>query len=166
MNYASARPKIRSGDLLGWSHHGWGSWYDIQVQLVRMFTRSRYSHVGVASVFGDRVMIYESVSAGVREFPLSRELPFYWIPMGLEWNDAADRFVYETLGDPYSKWQAIKAQLGLLVPGADKVWECAEWAMTLYERAFGMDPDCKATPEQLMAWALRREGGCEFYVEG
>lgn len=164
MNYATARPLIRSGDLLAWSHKEWGSFYDLQVQAVRFFTQSEFSHVGVAWRFGERVMVFESVSAGVRLFPLSRQVPFYWTPMPVEWNAAADAFAFETLGQPYSKLQAIAAQLGILKAGRDAVWECAEWAQACYQR-LGLELKCKATPAALMEAALGLPNGVQRLVK-
>jgi hypothetical protein len=63
MKYEAAREKVKSGDLLAWSHRGWRSWYDIQIQLVRFFTQSEYSHVGIAWVVGGRVHI-PAIKAG------------------------------------------------------------------------------------------------------
>ena len=48
MKYINFRENIVSGDLLAWTHHGWNSWYNFQIQMVRAFTQSEYSHVGIA----------------------------------------------------------------------------------------------------------------------
>jgi hypothetical protein len=38
MRYQRARPMIRSGDILAWSHRGIRSWRDLKIWFVRMFT--------------------------------------------------------------------------------------------------------------------------------
>lgn len=147
--YTLQRAKIRSGDLLAWSHRGWGSWYDVQIQLVRTFTQSEYCHVGVAYVVKDRVCVFEAVGAGVRIFPLSRLLPFYHVPLQLSWNKSAEDFVWAHLGDKYSKLQAIAAYLGKLQLAVDDVWQCCELEMELHA-LLGLVVPGKATPSSVM----------------
>lgn len=164
MKYDDARTQIQSGDLLAWSAGGWGSWHDIQVNLVRMFTRSEYSHVGLALVGAGRVFILEAVGAGVRLFPLSRELPFWWVrrprPLGPEAID----FAFDRLGDGYSKLQAIKAFLGSLRLGEDDRWECAEYVLRVLD-ADGEQLTRTATPTAVVLAAARTWGPIH-YVEG
>lgn len=131
MKYSEARPLIQSGDVLLWSYRGgWNSWHNIKLQLVRIWTRSDLVHVGVAWVVGGRVMVVEAVSTGVRIFPLSRLLPFYWINTGC-WNDEIEQEALKHVGDKYSYWDAIKGGLGLLAIGRDSCWQCAEFVQHL-----------------------------------
>ena len=74
MNYTDIRDQIKTGDLIGFTHKGWLGWYNFKVQMVRMFTRSEYSHVAIAYVMNDRIFILEAVGAEVRLFPLSRRI--------------------------------------------------------------------------------------------
>lgn len=161
MKYAEARPRIRSGDLLAWSHRGWGSWYDIQIQMVRFFTRSEYSHVGIAWVVAGRVFVLEAVQTGVRIFPLSRLLPFYWFPLGATWEDEVECWALQQVGEPYSKWQAVLAGLGLLRAGEDNIWQCAEYAQEVARRQ-GTPLQGPATPAGLV-WAAQPREGAEMY---
>ncbi len=163
MRYTAARQKIRSGDLLAWSHRGWGSWYDLQVQAVRVFTRSEYCHVGIAWVVGGRVFVLEAVSAGVRIFPLSRLLPFYWLPLGAAWSETIEEIALSHVGERYSRWQAVLAGLGLLAPGEDRAWQCAEYAGMVLMSA-GRDLDCDWTPSGLVL-AAQRQGAPLHYLE-
>lgn len=155
MKYAQAREQIQSGDLLAWSHRGWGSWYDIQIQMVRVFTQSEYSHVGVAWVTAGRVFALEAVQTGVRIFPLSRLLPFYWLPMGASWESEVECWALQQVGEPYSRWQAVLAGLGLLRAGEDNIWQCAEYAQEVARRQ-GTPLPSKATPADLVWAAMRR----------
>lgn len=152
MNYTEARPKIKSGDLLAWSHLGWSSWYDIQIQTVRAVTESEYSHVGMAWVVGDRVFVIESVTPVVRIVPLSNLLKdgVYWIPLDTPISDEELAFALSKVGNGrYSKWQAILSQLKKLKIGADDLWECAEFIIECRKRS-GVILGNVATPAEVV----------------
>ncbi len=126
MKYSDGRPAIRSGDVLAWSHRGWNTWYDIKLQLVRIWTRSEFSHLGIAWIVADRVFVLEAVASGVRLMPLSQLLPCYWIPRS-KWGDSEERAALGLIGQPYSEWQAVLAGLKQLKRAADSSWQCAEY---------------------------------------
>jgi len=163
MNYQAARRKIRSGDLLAWSHRGWGSWYDLKVQAVRVWTRSEYCHVGIAWRVADRLFALEAVLTGVRIFPLSRMRPFYHLPLPARWTPEVEAWALEQVGEPYSQWQAMLAGVGLLKPGADSIWQCAEYAQAVL-RAAGIDLVGDPTPSNIVNEA-KRAGALETLVE-
>lgn len=154
MNYAVARPRICSGHLLAWTHRAWRSWYDIQVQAVRFFTQSEYCHVGIAYELAGRLFVLEAVGSGVRLFPLSRLLPFYWLPLEAKWEPEVEAWAFAQLGLPYSKWQAILAGFGRLKAGADGIWQCAEYAQQILNRA-GVTLPGRPTPANLVDQAMR-----------
>ena len=164
MKYVEAREQVRSGDLLAWSHARWRSWYDFKIQVVRMFTRSEYCHVGIAWVIGGRVFVLEAVSAGVRIFPLSRLLPFYWLPLRAEWEPEVEAWALRQVGEPYSQWQAVLAGLGLLKPSDDSIWQCAEYAAEVARRS-GVELGADATPNAVVVAAQRLPGGVLHLVE-
>lgn len=127
MQYTDLRPQIKTGDLLAWSHRSWGSWYDFKIQVVRMFTRSEYCHVGIAWVVNDRVFVIEAVSAGVRIFPLSKNLPCYWASNHKEIKPEALEWLFAQVGLPYKSqvkmvWQAITGNHELQFGR----WQCSE----------------------------------------
>lgn len=126
MNYNSAKSQIRSGDVLAWTHRGWKTWYDIKLQIVRIWTRSEFCHVGVAWVIGDRVFVLEAVSSGVRLMPLSMLLPCAWISRGI-WSPEHEKRALEQLGKPYSYWDAIMGAVGALDIADNSNWQCAEY---------------------------------------
>lgn len=163
MNYADARPAIKSGDLLAWSHRGWKTWHDWQVQAVRIFTRSEYAHVGLAWRVAKRLFVLEAVSSGVRIFPLSRLLPCYWIPLGVRWSQEVEEFALAQVGLPYSKWQAILAGFGMLDKAKDDRWQCAEFAQAVLARA-GIELPVDATPTALVHAAQQR--GAPTWIVG
>lgn len=158
MNYVDARDRIRSGDVLAWTHRGWSSWYDFQIQMVRVFTRSEYCHVGVAWSIGGRVFVLEAVNSGVRIMPLSRLLPCYWLRLA-RWGDTIEEFALTKVGQPYSKWQAILGGFGTLKIGDDSKWQCAEYVLAVLKYG-GLKLICQATPSGIVDKLL--ELGCSL----
>ena len=127
MKYSDARPLIRSGDPIGYTHKVpmWRSWHDFKVGFVRLWTRSRYSHVGVAWVVGERVFLLESVKSGVRNFPLSMTGAFDWVSRGI-WDEAALTRGLAESGGEYSEVEGMKAPFGVL-DMSNKKWQCAKY---------------------------------------
>lgn len=164
MKYLEARPKIRSGDLLAWSHRAWGSWYDLKVQAVRFFTQSEYCHVGIAWRVAGRLFALEAVQPRVRIFPLAKLTPFYWLPMGIHWSPIIEEFALQPVGEPYSENQAVLAFLGKLAIGEDHQWQCAEYAVEVL-KACGLDVKCTATPTEVVR-AVQKLGSRLELVEG
>lgn len=131
--YDEIRSKIKTGDILAWTHRGgwFRSWYDFKINLVRLFTRSEYSHVGIAVVWAGRVMVLESVTGGIRLFPLSKLTPCYWIKYRSKLFDL-DRAM-SVFGQPYSEIEAVKGKFGRTDDTNGK-WQCAKfvrWANSL-----------------------------------
>ncbi len=170
MIYAQHRKKIRSGDLLAWSHRdGWfSSWHSFKINLVRLFTRSAYSHVGVALSIGGRLWVVESVTPLVRLVPLSSTAPFHHVTMpGLRWESEATEFALSFVGNPqyrYSEVEGIKARLGLNDIN-DAALQCSEFVQILYARA-GVYLPGQATPAGVVCAALERGGVISFVGKG
>ena len=160
MKYADARLKIKSGDLLAWSHKSWATWKDIKIQLVRMFTRSEYSHVGIARVSGERLFVLEAVMPAVREQPLSLEGDFYWLPMKAKWTPKVDEVAMSKIGYPYSQIRAMEAFFVSL--DVNDVSECAAYALCVLKAA-GINLGNRATPDAVVLAAQMR-GSEMFYI--
>lgn len=152
MRYADCRESINDGDVLAWTHTAspFRSWYDFKVFLVRLFTRSEYSHVGIAVRFGGRVFVLESVTGGIRLMPLSKCLPCYLIrddkPFDVE-------RAMSVCGEPYSQLEAILGEFGRTDEN-NGVWQCSEfvkWAKQL---------PCNATPSAVVSYLLSQ--GCQM----
>lgn len=165
MKYTEARPKIRSGDLIATSHGKsmFSSWRDFKIQMVRIFTKSEYSHVATAWVIGERVFVIEAVQPKVRIYPLSKILVessgFYWVPMNAPWKESTLTLALSCVGDPYSQLQAMEAYFQL--PREDSLWECAELARTI-AKCDGVDLGFEATPAKIMHRAITRSGILHF----
>ena len=162
MKYEQARPMIRSGDILAWSHRGVRSWHDLKIWLVRMFTRSEYSHVGTAWVIGDRVFVIEAVMPKVRIYPLSKLGDFYWLQMGAYWRKATETLALSFVGDDYSQVQAMVSPF--ITPPKDDRWECAELVATV-ARQDSIDLGAVYTPSEVVLAAQKR-GAPLTYVDG
>ena len=162
MIYKQARPMIRSGDVLAWSHRGIKSWHDLKIWFVRMFTRSEYSHVGTAWVVGNRVFVIEAVMPKVRIYPLSKLGDFYWLQMGAYWRKATETLALSFVGDDYSQVQAMVSPF--ITPPKDDRWECAELVATV-ARQDSIDLGAVYTPSEVVLAAQKR-GAPLTYVDG
>jgi len=143
MHYQDIRPRIKSGDLIGFSHHNPAS------HVVQVATKSIYSHVAIAWAAAERVYVFEAVQPLVRIFPLSKLLPFYWCEINKDLNDEALNFLNSVVGDCYSVADCIRALKGDTT--LDNRWQCAELGREAM-RKNGHIVDCKATPRDMMGW--------------
>lgn len=149
--YSDIRSTIKSGDLLAWTHRSWGSFYDLQMQCIRIFTKSEYTHVGTAWVIGERVFVIEAVVPKVRIYPLSSLLPFYLIPLNSTWNSHTEEFLLAQVGDPYSVKQAIQSLFR--TPDIDDNWMCGELVRETMIKE-GIDLGTDYTPSGIVNKAL------------
>lgn len=151
MKYSDYRKNINSGDILVWKHRaGWlSSWYDFKVNLVKFFTKSEYTHVAVAWVVGERVMIIESVVPLIRINPLSNDLPCFVIPGdGLSEEQLAKALELVGKGE-YSMSECMLAFLG----DNDRLnneWECAEFT------SYILGLECVDTPAKVVEYLLSK----------
>jgi hypothetical protein len=159
MQYSEIRHKIKSGDILAWTHSKWGSWRDFKIQMVRLFTQSEYSHVGTAWVIGDRVFVIEAVVPLVRIYPLSKLGEFYLIPTKSNWSESTEAIALSKIGERYSQ---IDAMLSLFKElRADARWECAELVATI-ARNDGIELGTRYTPTAVIRAA--QQIGFETYL--
>lgn len=160
MIYHEYRNQIQSGDLLAWSHRPWGSLYDFKIQMVRVATRSEYSHVAVAWVVGARVFVIEAVEPRARIYPLSKLGDFYHLPLGAQWNAETEEAALSFVGSEYSQLRAIRNFFLARQPG--DVSECAALALEVLGRD-GIDLGNRATPDAVVLAAQQR-GTPIYYV--
>ena len=153
MKYADARPMIKSGDLLAWTHRGWKTWHDFKVQMVRMFTRSEYSHVGVAWVVGGRVFALEAVMPLSRIYPLSKLGDFYLIPSDASWKPSTEQYALDHIGKEYSQLAAMAAPFK--AAEKDRVDQCAAYTIQVLAQD-GINLGYRAVPALVVGAALRR----------
>lgn len=162
MKYQEIRNKIRSGDLLAFSHGSWNSWANIKTNFIRLFTRSTYSHVGIAWKINGRLFILEAVKPKLRIFPLSMSGDFYLIPMNAKWSKYTEEFALSKIGTDYSELTAIKA---FFTPLEDEnVEQCAAYAREILEKD-GIDLGAMSRPDTVVLAALNL-GKKLTYIEG
>lgn len=150
MKYADARPLIKSGDLLAFSHGSWKSWREFKTMMVRVFTRSTYSHVGVAWVTANRVFVLEAVKPCTRIFPLSLSGNFYLLPLKAPWTPETEEFALRNIGVPYSEMKAILAFLQPLAKG--DMSECAAYVREVL-KVDGIDLGKLSRPDAVVSTA-------------
>lgn len=159
MLYVDARPLIRSGDLLAFSGGSWATWSGIKVNIVRMFTRSTYSHVGLAWVIGGRVFVLEAVKPTLRIYPLSQCSDFFLLSLKAPWRDLTEAFALKQIGVPYSEWVALQAFFRPLDKG--NVQQCAAYVReTLL--VDGIDLGDRSTPDAVVEATLARGAEIDF----
>jgi len=155
MDYAAARPQIRTGDLLAFSGGSLRSLKDAQVLAIRIVDWTPYTHVGIAWVVCGRVFIIHAIGRGVSIEPLSNQGSFYWLPLGLQIEEAALEPAFARIGEHYSKWQAILGFFRRLKIGADRAWQCAEWVIWFYRQVGHPLLAAEAKPSSVVQSALQ-----------
>ncbi len=160
MDYSEIRSKIKSGDILAFSHVGWKTWRDWKVQAIRIFTQSEYCHIATAWVIGDRVFVLEAVTPKVRIYPLSKLGDFYWIPMNAKWSAETETYALSAVGEDYSQVQAIQSFFG--EPEVDNLWQCTEYSRAIAAKD-GIVIKSKPTPA-LFVKELLQLGKSLIYV--
>lgn len=153
---------IRSGDLIAQGHGDWGSWSGFKTNMVRLFTRSSFSHVGIAWVVGGRVFLLEAVMPKVRIFPLSLAGDFYLLPMQAPWRGETEEFALSQIGVDYSQTDAMRAFFEPLEAG--KVNECAAYVREVFALD-GIDLGAMSRPDTVVQAALGL-GATISYVTG
>jgi hypothetical protein len=144
-SYHKYKGNIKSGDLLVWSTRKWKGLSSIFPFLVRFFTMSDYNHMGIALVLNsDLIFIIEADVPHVMVTPLKNEIPFYHIPMGIEWEQRYTEFLLSKVGEKYSVWQAIISYF--TIPKRDDKWICTELVLDFYEYVKGEKISEKYTP--------------------
>jgi len=107
LKYTDVRQDIKQGDILLYKGRTFVSW------AIKFFTRSEYSHAGIAVKWNDRLMVMEAIRKGVIVNPLRRSLKRYkgsveWWSCKEEINDG-DRhkmiiFAQKELGKDFAFW--------------------------------------------------------------
>ena len=116
--YEEVRPQIKNGDVIMYEGKS------MVPKLVSWFTRSPYSHAGIAVWWNERLMVMEAVMQGVRVAPLSRNI--YQHKGNVEWFSCRkeiaeeDRlrmviFAQEELGKSFARWKAVLFGLKILL---------------------------------------------------
>jgi hypothetical protein len=149
MKYSEIRDTLQSGDILAWTHRFKWTWYDFKCYMVRLFTVSEYSHVGVCIVQDGRVWVLEAVTPTVRLVPLSDEVPCFVLKGKGLTEEQKFRGMALVGKAKYSQWEAILAYFGKNDLNNDR-WECAELV------DYVLDLNLEATPASLVDELLQQ----------
>ena len=116
--YEEVRLQIKNGDVIMYEGKS------MVPKLVSWFTRSPYSHAGIAVWWNERLMVMEATMRGVRVMPLSRNIfkhkgKVEWFTSKQEISDE-DRlrmviFAQEELGKSFARWKAVLFGLKILL---------------------------------------------------
>ncbi len=104
MQYAEARSKIKTGDMLLFRNHvGGGLRATLERWFVEHGTASPYTHVGVAWVEYGRVWCMDMTTKGCAPRLLSTCGDFDWAPSPAPLNDAGMAVAFEGFGERGSR---------------------------------------------------------------
>jgi hypothetical protein len=163
MQYENARPLLKSGDLLAFSRGSFKSWAEFKTMVVRLATRSTYSHVATCWITGGRAFAVEAVIPEVRIYPLSKLGNFYWLPLNAPWSNETEEFALSTVGAKYSQWAAIKAFFKDL--GKGNLQECAAVTIAIAD-VDGIDLGNRQTPDAVVLQAQLRGSETIYVTQG
>ncbi len=148
--YADYKEYIKTGDLLVWGADNTGPALGrVFSYLVRLFTVSNYSHVGIAFVLSKRLFVIEAKRTGVVITPLSDRDVFYHIPMGIDADRDVEDFLISKVGCKYSFTGLFRGFFFNEANHMDSNYQCAELVNEFYKRC-GIDLDGAYTPRKIV----------------
>lgn len=114
--------QVQSGDILFWRGHGAGA------AMIKKWTRSEWSHVGVAWVVDGMVLSIEARPfrpVGVVDLLTdSREEKPHWRQMNIQWNKYITQGLLRTTGDSYGWLDDVR--VAFKFPPIGRGFQCAE----------------------------------------
>lgn len=135
--YHDERSYMRSGDLIAWDKGSGGIISKLTMFFIKIFTGSRYGHVGVLWVKSGRVFVIEATQPYVRITPVSALKEFFHIPTRVRWLKRYEEFLLSKVGLKYSLMDCIRAYFGTLnnKEKDNNRYQCAELACEFYKLA-------------------------------
>lgn len=156
-NYPEIRDKLRSGDIIVACKGNLKSFNGFLSLLIRVFTASSYSHVGIVVKLGNRCFVVEATPPVVRLYPLSKLDSFYVIKMEQEWSREDENRLFELVGLPYSDWNSV-ASYFTGRPLANGKLQCAQLVSSFY------DWPNLLRPEQIVRYTQEKLGKQMVFV--
>lgn len=149
---------IKSGDLIAWTKID--SFY---LKIVRLFTFSEYTHVGVALVEPDgTIYVVEANRPKVEKNKLDIRLPIYHIPMNVKMTKKSEKLLESYIGKEYSVLQAALSYINIYIN--DDRWYCTELAYDFYKEQ-GYEFKKRLTPTKFIKQAVSNYGKELNYIE-
>lgn len=142
--YNFIRPTIKSGDLIACKGNS------LMDKIIKWWTKSVYSHVGIAWVHAGRIFIIDSTSSnGVSLTPLSMSESFDLVSSG-NWTTDEPTWIraFDQLGKPYSWLDVFRAAFHRLTQST-KSFQCAEYVAFV----LGWGRLNTGTPEEIVSMA-------------
>ncbi len=144
-------PQLKSGDILVWNDSFKGqSRYGA---LIRLFTASDFTHVGVAIKNDDGLFSAEANVPVIRTTKVDLSDRLFYIPTPIIHDNIGQSFIDDTQGLRYSYLDAIRSLFGIIDERNDK-WQCAEYVLD-YLKCYGHDLGRVYTPSRLVRAAMR-----------
>lgn len=164
LDYEEHRDQIYSGDLLAYSTNKKNVITRVITNIIRLFTKSEFSHIGIALKLNNRLYVVEATKPTVRLVPVSEKTEFYHIPMFIDWKKEYETFLMDKIGCEYSVIDGIRAFFGIPTKRDDK-WQCAELANAFF-KYIGLDFGNNYTPSKLVKAVMKKTGNPLMYVRG
>lgn len=165
VNYGNIKKNIKDGDILLYKGTALPS------RIIRMVTKSEYSHAGIAAKWNNRHMVMEVTHKGVIATTLARNIRHY--KGDVEWfsskkdiskakRDTMIKFAQEQLGNEYDFLQLLRIGIKLLFKKVINVKDerliCSEFVAEMYSQV-GIDlkkgaSDAFTTPSDISRSAM------------
>jgi len=179
--YGEMRRAFRTGDLLLFRGRG------LLSSIIRLITRSPYSHAGLVYTFEGRVYCVEAVGAGVRIILLSELLRRYHGGVDYFEIEASDKqrrravsFCFQQLGKFYDKPGIFRFAVSLVFDrravSRDDRWFCSELVAAAYaaqdqpltavQEAYTSPSDLAMSPRVKLVCSLKEEDAGEVVARG
>lgn len=147
--YSEIRGNIKTGDLLIWETTKIRSFIDFVLYLYQKIFKAEFTHVGVAVVLGNRLLIVEATPPVVRLHPVSLLDDFYLLKTNIRTKSKHLDILFEHLGKKYSLLDLVKFLFKLR--NNDNNFYCSELASKYYnEVGLIHNHDAGLTPDSLI----------------
>ena len=152
---------ISTGDLIIWADHR-DKEFSIGTFVIRLFTASIFTHVGIALVEDGKVSVVEALPPKVKKSGLTNRKPFYVIKKNVKPTEEDIDFLLSKIGLEYSVLQAALSKLRIYIH--DDKWYCTELAQEFYNKIGYPKIPKLLLPYQLVQNALEIDGTYMFKV--
>jgi len=161
--YSEIREKIRTGDLVAWDKPTDPGLTGLFLKLYQKITKARYTHVGVAVVLGERVMMVEATPPEVRLYPLSMSSDFYLIKTDISRVSKHLDIVLSELGKPYNLLDFFKNVIGFSDSNRD--YYCSQLVSRYYNEIGYINNDLAGlTPDSIVEEVIKASSSDPIYV--